>query len=119
MKILILDDDKDLCTLLKMFFEKRGYEVLMANSLVSGLQIIDDEEPSIVFIDNFLPDGEGWKVAKTIKYKHPNININLMSAKDKSFNALEQYDEFIWEKPITVQQLDTYLKFLKVENAES
>jgi two-component system OmpR family response regulator len=112
MKILVLDDDKDLCFLLKSFFEKRGYVVFTANSLVDGLRIIEHSEPSIVFIDNFLPDGEGWKAAKIIKVKHPNLNINLMSAKDRSFNSLEEHDEIIWEKPISVEQLETYMQFL-------
>jgi DNA-binding response OmpR family regulator len=112
MKILILDDDMDTCTLLKLFFEKRGYKTLTANSLIQGLNIIDDQMPSILFIDNFLPDGEGWKAAKTIRAKYPDVNINLMSAKDKSFNNLDDPNEVIWEKPISVNQLETYLHFL-------
>jgi DNA-binding response OmpR family regulator len=113
MKILILDDDNDLCTLLKMFFEKKGHAVLMANTLIDGLNIIDEHEPLIVFIDNMLPDGEGWKAAKAIKYRHPSMRINLMSGKDKSFNTAFEEDDFIWEKPITTTQLETYLQFIK------
>ena len=113
MKILILDDDTDLCSLLKMFFERKGHKALMANNLIDGLTIIDEQEPLIVFIDNLLPDGEGWKAAKTIKYKHPEIKINLMSGKDKSFASAYEEDDFIWEKPITSTQLETYLQFIK------
>jgi two-component system OmpR family response regulator len=112
MKILVLDDDKDLCTLLKTFFEKRGCIVFTANSLIEGLHIIDHDQPKILFIDNFLPDGEGWKAAKTIKIKYPELSINLMSAKDRSFNSLDEHEDIIWEKPISVQQLETYLQFL-------
>ena len=112
MKILILDDDTDLCILLKRFFENKGHMVITANSLKRGLQLIDDDEPSVIFIDNYLPDGEGWKVAKTLKYKHPGLHINLMSAKDKSFNSLEEYNDTIWEKPISIEQLETYLSFV-------
>ena len=112
MKILVLDDDKDLCFLLRSFFEKKGCTVFTANSLVDGLSIIDKDEPTILFIDNFLPDGEGWKAAKTIKIKYPSLTINLMSAKDKSFNSLDEFEDIIWEKPISVQQLETYLQFL-------
>ncbi len=43
MKILILDDDKDTCVLLKMFFEKKNHTLLTANLLIDGLKIIDDE----------------------------------------------------------------------------
>jgi two-component system OmpR family response regulator len=112
MKLLIIDDEKDICMLLKNFFTKRGITVFTANTLIDGLKIIDDEEPDILFIDNMLPDGEGWKAAQTVKLKYPQININLMSAKDKSFNALDGYDEEIWEKPISVSQLERYLQFL-------
>src|SRR5690606_35171591 len=109
MKVLILDDETDFCTLLKMYFDKKGFTTFTATSLVEGLNIIDKEEPDIVFIDNFLPDGEGWETAKAIKYKHPDIQINLMSAKDKSFNYLENHEECIWEKPISMEQLETYI----------
>jgi DNA-binding response OmpR family regulator len=113
MKILIIDDDADICVLLKKFFEKRGFTVLTANLLIDGLRMIDDHQPDILFIDNFLPDGEGWKAVRTVKIKYPDIGINLMSAKDKSFNTLEHTDEdVIWEKPISIEQLETYLQFL-------
>jgi DNA-binding response OmpR family regulator len=112
MTILILDDDKDICTLFRLFFEKKGFTVFTANSLQEGLNIIDDNQPSIVFIDNFLPDGEGWKAAKVIKIKHPKLKINLMSARDKSFKDLDKYDDFIWEKPISLNQLETYIQFM-------
>jgi len=112
MKVLILDDDQDICTLLKMFFEKRHFTVLTANSLIDGLKVIDEAQPDILFMDNILPDGDGWKAAQTIKIKYPDLNINLMSAKDRSFTSLEDYDDVIWEKPIAVPQLETYLQFL-------
>jgi DNA-binding response OmpR family regulator len=112
MKLLIIDDEKDICTLLKSFFTKRGFTVFTANTLIDGLKIIDEEEPAVLFIDNMLPDGEGWRAAQTIKLKYPQININLMSAKDKSFSVLDVYDDEIWEKPISVTQLETYLQFL-------
>jgi DNA-binding response OmpR family regulator len=112
MKILILDDDKITCALLKMFFEEKNHIVFTANTLIDGLKMIDEFHPSILFLDNFLPDGEGWKAAKTIKIKNPDISINLMSGKDKSFSLLEGHDDPIWEKPISIQQLETYSLYL-------
>jgi DNA-binding response OmpR family regulator len=112
MNILVLDDDIDTCTLLKMFFEKKKHTVFTANLLVDGLKMIDDCHPSVLFIDNFLPDGEGWKAVKTIKFKHPQLSINLMSAKDRSFNSLDENEDAVWEKPISIQQLETYSRFL-------
>jgi DNA-binding response OmpR family regulator len=112
MRILIIDDEKDICTLLRIFFEKRGLTVFTANTLIDGLKMIDEKEPDILFIDNMLPDGEGWKAAQTIKIKYPNLSVNLMSAKDKSFNSLDEYNDVIWEKPISITQLEIYLQFL-------
>ena len=112
MKILILDDDKITCNLLRIFFEEKNHTVFTANSLIEGLKMIDEYQPSVLFLDNFLPDGEGWKAAKTIKIKNPEISINLISAKDKSFSLLEEYDDSVWEKPISIQQLETYSLFL-------
>ena len=50
MKVLILDDEKDICTLLRIFFEKKQFEVFTTSSLIEGLRIIDEEHPKIVFI---------------------------------------------------------------------
>jgi DNA-binding response OmpR family regulator len=112
MKILVLDDDKDTCTLLKMFFERKDHEVHVCDSLIEGLKMIEDFQPDVLFIDNFFPDGEGWKAAKTIKVKYPDVSLNLMSAKDKSFTSLDDYDDVVWEKPISFQQLETYALYL-------
>jgi len=114
MHILIIDDEPDFCVIFKKFLESRDFSVSVSHELIEGLKMIENENPDIVFIDNFLPDGEGWNISKQLKAKHPGIHINLMSARDKSFTSLQQFEDYIWEKPITTQQLDNYFRFMKI-----
>ncbi len=113
MHILIIDDDYDFCNILKNLLEKRDYTVSVAHSLREGLSLLDEHLPDIIFMDNYLPDGEGWEQAKLIGKRFPSIHINLMSAEDKSFMRMEEFDHSIWEKPITREQIENYFRFLK------
>lgn len=107
LKILIVDDEEDYCMIMKNYFEKKGYQVFVAFNLKQGLQSINEKEPDILFLDNNLPDGEGWQCTESILKDHPSLKINLISAyKHKTLD----YDSFsnvkIWEKPISIRSLE-------------
>lgn len=79
-KILIIDDEPDFGFLMKTFFNKRGFDVLIANSLAKGLQLLKEEHPDYIFLDNNLPDGLGWGKTDFILANYPSVNLNLISA---------------------------------------
>ncbi|ULQ53311.1 response regulator [Flavihumibacter fluvii] len=112
MKIIIIDDDPDFCRLLQLLLEKDGHDVHCEYTLIGGLTVIDNIKPEVIFIDNFLPDGEGWLQAGQIQKKYPEARINLISAADKSFLRTNNFSQSIWEKPITKEQLDNYFMYL-------
>lgn len=108
-KILIIDDEEDYCLIMKSYFHKKGYEVFVAHSLQQGLQMIREKRPDILFLDNKLPDGEGWDHIDQILSIQPSLHINLISAfKQTSINIdLDSYKNVkIWTKPISFYKLE-------------
>jgi two-component system OmpR family response regulator len=111
-KVLIIDDERDTCTLLKKFLTRLGYFVYVAQTLKSGLAMVNDITPDIVFLDNNLPDGFGWDHISGIQHSLPKARINLISAYNWIQVTTRESDDvsvkFI-EKPITFSSLKQYL----------
>ena len=106
-KILIIDDEEDFCMIMKSYFERKGMEVFLAFNLSDGLKSIKEKNPDILFLDNNLPDGEGWNKTPDILKENPSLKINLISAYKEKTN---EYDAFsnvsLWEKPISIRKLE-------------
>ena len=107
-KLLIIDDEMDFCLIMKGYFVRKNYEVFEAYNLQSGLFLIDDTKPDILFLDNNLPDGQGWKYVDQIVEKNPHMKIYLISAhQSKSSFTSSNKNIVVWEKPISLQVLNT------------
>jgi DNA-binding response OmpR family regulator len=106
-KILIIDDEEDFCMIMKSYFEKKSMEVFLAFNLSDGLNSIKEKSPDIMFLDIYLPDGEGWNKTLDILKGNPYLKINLISAYKEKTN---EYDTFsnvsVWEKPISIRKLE-------------
>jgi DNA-binding response OmpR family regulator len=105
-KVLIIDDETDLCLLLKSYFLKKEYNVFVSHRLDEGLLALDQEQPDILFLDNNLPDGTGWNLAPAIAQKYPQLQINLISAYHPEPEPLDGHRVKIIEKPISFNDLD-------------
>jgi DNA-binding response OmpR family regulator len=109
-KILIIDDETDLCLLLKGYLTRRHHEVTVANNLFEGLSKAMEIRPDVVFLDNNLPDGQGWDKAVWFQSQFPGLHIILMSA----FNSAPKFLQdparvHILEKPVSFSMLDKTL----------
>jgi len=108
LKVLIIDDEEDLCLLIKTYLSRKDCEVFTANSLSEGLKKLNDLLPDILFLDNNLPDGLGWENAERILKQHPQIQLHLISA----YNPPQIKESIpvtrVWEKPISLRDLDRY-----------
>ena len=108
LKVLIIDDEEDLCLLIKAYLSRKNCEVHTANTLARGLMMVEELLPDILFLDNNLPDGLGWERAGEILKRHPNIQLHLLSA----YNPPHINDAIpvthIWEKPVSLKDLDNY-----------
>lgn len=79
-KILIIDEEEKLRTLMSRIIRLEGIIVLEASNLKSALSIIEKEEPDVLLCDVKLPDGSGVDFTKTAKQKYPNLEIILLTA---------------------------------------
>jgi DNA-binding NtrC family response regulator len=106
-KVLIIDDETDLCLLLKGYFIRKGHEVFISHDLKSGLAKLNEVQPDILFIDNNLPDGAGWDKVPDIASAHPKTFICLVSAFHPSMPRMPADTKYTSiEKPISLSTLD-------------
>ena len=110
-KIVIIDDEEDLCQLMKGYLVELNYDVFLANTLASGLKLMHAVSPDIVFVDNNLPDGLGWDQLNYLIKEFPKCKINLISAYKylPPDLSLENYPVRILEKPLSLNSLKDYL----------
>lgn len=77
--ILIIDDDRDICLLLKRFLTRHGYEVLEAHSGKKALELLDETQPDLVMCDFRLEDMEGNTLLGKIKEKYFHVPVIIMT----------------------------------------
>ena len=108
-KVLIIDDEVDLCLLLKTYLNRKNYEVYYSHTLKDGMQQFQQVNPDILFLDNNLPDGFGWEKAAALLERRPGLQLHLISAYQPNTpdNASNSFK--VWEKPLTLKDLDNYI----------
>ncbi|MES2387553.1 MAG: sigma-54 dependent transcriptional regulator [Bacteroidota bacterium] len=79
MKILIIDDDSNICVLLERFFTKKGFLVEYAQSAKAGLEKIQKETFNVVLCDYRLPDSDGGEVLQRIKEHDSRIQVIIIT----------------------------------------
>jgi len=82
-RILIIDDDMDFVGILRHNLEKRDYDVLTANNGREGLEKARTDKPDLVILDIMLPEADGYKVSRFLKFdmKYKNIPIIIFSSR--------------------------------------
>ena len=114
-KILIVDDEIDLCLLLKDYFVRLKYEVMIAHSLLECGLLLKSYQPDILFLDNNLPDGTGWNVAPVFATDFPYLYIVLTSAFHPNIPEMPAKARFqVIEKPIGFADLDKQFANFKI-----
>jgi len=104
MKALIVDDEDDVCYLLGAILRHKNLQAKYVGSLRDAKRVLMEDIPSIIFLDNHLPDGFGVNFIEEIKRLYPHVKIVMITAhdttadKDKAY--LEGVDQFIG-KPFT------------------
>ncbi|MGN0636060.1 MAG: response regulator transcription factor [Acutalibacteraceae bacterium] len=86
-KILIVDDEKNICDLLRMYLEKDGYRTIIANNGRAALQLFREREPDLVLLDIMLPELDGWQVCREIR-KISDKPIIMLTAKGETFDKV-------------------------------
>lgn len=86
-KILIVDDDRNICELLRLLLTKEGYDTLIAYDGEEALKKFRTEEPDLVVLDLMLPKIDGIQVCKEIR-KESNAPIIMLTAKGDTFDKV-------------------------------
>ncbi len=106
-KILIIDDEQDICFLLKRQLRVNQYIVQDASNLTEGYIKFKEFEPDVLILDINLPDGNGAENAYKFKELYKNASIILISAdNDQLNNKFTNYNANAFlKKPFTIDQL--------------
>ena len=89
--ILIVDDDRNICTLIDLYLSNEGYKTTCCYDGTSALDLIEREPFDLVILDLMLPIINGWEVCKLIKMKH-DIPILMVSARDLVDDKVSAFD---------------------------
>lgn len=88
-KVLVIDDDRDMCLLLKKFLERNNYEVIDFTSGKKALAWYDENKPDIVLCDLRLEDISGLEVLKKMKSVNPNLPFLIITGYSDVKSAVE------------------------------
>ena len=81
-KLLIVDDEKDICNFVQNFFSIRGYQVFTANSSDEAFKVAEMEDPLIILQDIRMPGLDGIETLKKMKEKRPNNRVIMVTCVD-------------------------------------
>ncbi|WP_436887857.1 response regulator [Mammaliicoccus sciuri] len=87
-KVLVVDDEQSIVTLLKYNIEQAGYQVIVAYDGVQALEKVNEEKPDLVVLDVMLPEKDGIEVCKTIRSDKNQVPILMLTAKDDEFDRV-------------------------------
>ncbi len=86
-KILIVDDDSNICELLRLYIEKEGYTVIIANDGAAAVKLFQEQQPDLMLLDIMLPKLDGWQVCREIR-KTSDKPIIMLTAKGETFDKV-------------------------------
>jgi DNA-binding response OmpR family regulator len=106
-KILIIEDEGDMCLLLNIMLNGKEMELEHVKNLSTAEEYLQKEYPNIVILDNKLPDGFGVDFIAHIKKNFPKTRIIMISGYDGAVKdvALDNGADIYLEKPFTRDQL--------------
>ena len=86
-KILIVDDDTNICELLRLYMEKEDFEVALATDGEAALETFEAFEPDLMLLDIMLPRLDGWQVVREIR-KRSQCPVIMLTAKGEVFDRV-------------------------------
>ena len=111
-KVLVVDDDTNICELLRLYLEKEGYAVSIANDGMSALQTFNRVQPDITLLDIMLPQLDGWQILREVR-KTSNKPIIMLTAKGEVFDkvlGLELGADDYITKPVATKEVIARIK---------
>lgn len=105
--VLIVEDDRNIADLLRLYLEKEGYEVAIAHDGLRGVERFREAKPSLVLLDVMLPGMDGWGVCRTIRAesKTPIIMLTAKSETEDKVAGLKQGADDYITKPFEMKEV--------------
>ena len=86
-KILIVDDEENICELVRLYIEKDGFDSVIANDGGEAVAKFNTEKPDLILLDIMLPVKDGWQVCREIR-SQSNVPIIMLTAKGETFDKV-------------------------------
>jgi CheY-like chemotaxis protein len=91
-KVLIVDDELDICYLLSGMLKQRNFLTGFVNTLSDAVNALQMDTPSLLFLDNHLPDGFGLDFIPYVKKNYPDTKVIMITAHDGAADRKQAYD---------------------------
>ena len=113
-KILIIEDEGEMCLVLNILLSDENIELDHVKNLSAAEEYLSNEVPSLIILDNKLPDGYGVDYIAYVKKKYPSVKIIMITGFDASAKdvAMENGADLFLEKPFTKQEFLGAIKSL-------
>lgn len=112
LKILVVDDEKNICELLRLYLEKEGYTVVTAYDGEEAVETFKKENPDLMILDIMLPKMDGWQVCREVR-KNSEVPIIMLTAKGETFDkvlGLELGADDYMVKPFDTKEIVARIK---------
>lgn len=103
-RALIIDDEVDICYLLKGILRYKSIDADHVTSLAEADKVLEEKDPGVIFLDNHLTDGFGIDRIRRYKQEHPSTRIIMITAHDTSYDrerAFKEGVDYFIGKPFT------------------
>ena len=108
-KLLIVDDEVEICEFLKSFFEDRDFKVAVAHDGAKALEMAGLFQPEVVLLDIQMPGMDGLQALKKIKEMHPKVKVIMVTAvetQEKIEEAMRLGADNYITKPLSLEYLE-------------
>ena len=106
-KVLVIEDEGEMGLLLNIILDEKKIELDYVSDLLSADEYLQKEQPSVILLDNKLPDGFGVDFISYIKKKYPFIKIIMISGFASARDvALENGADIFFEKPFSLDEFN-------------
>lgn len=113
-RVLIIDDDPGLLTLMRLGLEREGFEVMTAQSGREGLRVAYDSHPDLIVLDILMPEMDGWEVCQRLRYicDTPILILTAVDERDGVIRGLSLGADDYVLKPCPFEELKARIRAL-------
>jgi twitching motility two-component system response regulator PilH len=115
-KMLVIDDSKTICSLLRKMLEQNHYDVSVALDGESGLKQVKEQKPDLIFLDIVLPGINGFQVLRTLRRSPITKNIPIIMISGNVQATEKYYAERIGADDFMKKPFSRYEVFHRIEN---